>query len=298
MMFALGYSRDSVYQRSYATLKRYNDSCYKVVLMKSCRLPGFEESGMIKTGKRNSAGNTSKLEASISRTKSRVTELALCNPWEYFVTLTLDKEKYNRHDLATFKKHLSKFLNNLRFRYGWNIKYLLIPEQHKNGAWHMHGLFMGIPSSELSLFSLHDHLPMKFLAMLGAGRKIMNWMRYAQSFGYVTCEPIRNLEATAKYITKYITKDLVSSQVGLNKKLYLCSQGLNRAETICRGHIVHDFKPDFCNDYVAIKTFKTEEDALALFADDNEGQSFAISFDDIFNRFSTGGTNWTPCPQI
>lgn len=298
MMFALGYSRDSVYQRSYATLKRYNDSCYKVVLMKSCRLPGFEESGMIKTGKRNSAGNTSKLEASISRTKSRVTELALCNPWEYFVTLTLDKEKYNRHDLATFKKHLSKFLNNLRFRYGWNIKYLLIPEQHKNGAWHMHGLFMGIPSSELSLFLLHDHLPMKFLAMLGAGRKIMNWMRYAQSFGYVTCEPIRNLEATAKYITKYITKDLVSSQVGLNKKLYLCSQGLNRAETICRGHIVHDFKPDFCNDYVAIKTFKTEEDALALFADDNEGQSFAISFDDIFNRFSTGGTNWTPCPQI
>ncbi len=297
-MFGLGYSRDSVYQRSYATLKRYNDSCYKVVLMKSCRLPGFEESGMIKTGKRNSAGNTAKLEASISRTKSRVTELALCNPWEYFVTLTLDKEKYNRHDLATFKKHLSKFLNNLRFRYGWNIKYLLIPEQHKDGAWHMHGLFMGIPASELSLFSLHDHLPMKVLAMLGAGRKIMNWMRYAQSFGYVTCEPIRNLEATAKYITKYITKDLVSSQVGLNKKLYLCSQGLNRAETICRGHIVHDFKPDFCNDYVAIKTFKTGEDALALFADDNEGQSFAISFDDIFNRFSTGGINWTPCPQI
>lgn len=296
-MFALGYSRDSVYQRSYATLKRYNDSCYKVVLMKSCRLPGFEESGMIKTGKRNSAGNPAKLEASISRTKSRVTELALCNPWEYFVTLTLDKEKYNRHDLATFKKHLSKFLNNLRFRYGWDIKYLLIPEQHKDGAWHMHGLFMGIPTSELSLFSLHDHLPMKVLAMLGAGRKIMNWMRYAQSFGYVTCEPIRNLEATAKYITKYITKDLVSSQVGLNKKLYLCSQGLSRAETVCRGHIVHDFQPDFCNDYVAIKTFKTESEALALFTDDNDGLSFPISFDDIFNRFSTGGINWTPCPQ-
>ena len=296
-MFALGYSRDSVYQRSYATLKRYNDSCYKVVLMKSCRLPGFEESGMIKTGKRNSAGNTAKLEASISRTKSRVTELALCNPWEYFVTLTLSPEKYNRNDLPAFKKNLSKFLNNLRFRYGWSIKYLLIPEQHKDGAWHMHGLFMGIPKSELTLFSLHDHLPMRVLRMLGEGRQIMNWKRYAESFGYVTCEPIRNLEATAKYITKYITKDLVSSQVGLNKKLYLCSQGLSRAETVCRGHIVHDFQPDFCNDYVAIKTFKTESEALALFADDNEGLSFPISFDDIFNRFSTGGTNWTTCPQ-
>ena len=101
-MYALGYSRDSVFQRSFATLKRYNDSCYKVVLMKSCRLPGFEEIGIIKTGKRNSAGNTKKLEASLSRTKNRVTELALCNPWEYFVTLTLSPEKYNRNDLPTF----------------------------------------------------------------------------------------------------------------------------------------------------------------------------------------------------
>lgn len=296
-MLALGFSRDSVFQHSYASLKRYNDSCYKVVLMKSCRLPGFEEFGIVKTGKRNSAGNTAKLEASISRSKSRVTELALCNPWEYFVTLTLDKKKYNRYDLPTFKKHLSKFLNNLRFRYGWDIKYLLIPEQHKDGAWHMHGLFMGIPANELTAFSLHDHLPSRVLHMLGEGRKIMNWPRYAHSFGYVTCEPIRNLEATAKYITKYITKDLVSSQVELNKKLYLCSHGLNRAETICRGHIVHDFQPDFCNDYVAIKTFKTEDEALALFVDDNAGKSFPISFDDIFRRYSIGGTNWTPCPQ-
>ena len=133
--------------------------------------------------------------------------------------------------------------------------------------------------------------------MLGEGRQIMNWKRYAESFGYVTCEPIRNLEATAKYITKYITKDLVSSQVGLNKNLYLCSHGLNRAETIYRGHIANDFQPDFCNDYVAIKTFKTEEEALTLFADDNEGHSFPISFDEIFRRYSNGGTNWTTCPQ-
>lgn len=293
-MLALGYTRDSVYQRNYAKLKRYNDSCYKVVLMKSCRLPGFEEFGMIKTGKRNSAGNTAKLEESISRTKRKVTELALCNPWEYFVTLTLDKEKYNRYDLPTFKKHISKFLNNLRSRYKWDIKYLLIPEQHKDGAWHMHGLFMGIPASELSPFSLNDILPVKVLKMLGEGRKIMNWPCYAQKFGYVTCEPIRNSEAIAKYITKYITKDLVSSQVGLNKKLYLCSHKLNRAETIYQGRIVHDFQPDFCNDYVAIKTFKTEQEALSLFVDDNERFSCPIIFEDVFNAFSRG---MNLCPQ-
>ena len=296
-MYGLGYSENCVFEHSLATLKKYNENCYKVTLIKACRLPGFEERDGFKKTKRGAAGNTKKLEASVSRTKSRVTELALCNSWEYFVTLTLSPEKYNRNDLPTFKKNLSKFLNNLRFRYGWSIKYLLIPEQHKDGAWHMHGLFMGIPKSELTLFSLHDHLPMRVLRMLGEGRQIMNWKRYAESFGYVTCEPIRNLEATAKYITKYITKDLVSSQVGLNKNLYLCSHGLNRAETIYRGHIANDFQPDFCNDYVAIKTFKTEEEALALFADDNEGHSFPISFDEIFRRYSNGGTNWTTCSQ-
>ena len=69
-MYALGYSRDSVFQRSFATLKRYNDSCYKVVLMKSCRLPGFEEIGIIKTGKRNSAGNTKKLDQAFPEQKA------------------------------------------------------------------------------------------------------------------------------------------------------------------------------------------------------------------------------------
>lgn len=295
-MLALGYSMEAVVQHSFATLKRFNDSCYKVTLMKSCRLPGFEEVLASALGKRNTAGNLHKLDSSLSRTKSRVRELALCNPWEYFVTLTLNKEKFDRYDLNCFKKKLSKFLDNLSYRHGWDIGYLLIPEQHKDGAWHMHGLFMGIPASELSAFSLHDKLPMPVHHMLREGHQIMNWPRYAESFGYVTCEPIRNLDATAKYITKYITKDVSTSQVGLNKKLYLCSHGLNRAELVYRGRIVHDFQPDYCNEYVAIKTFKTEGEALALFVDDNLGHSEPISFEEIFERFS-GGASWTLCPQ-
>lgn len=295
-MLALGYSYGSVVEQSVATLKRYNDSCYKVTLMKSCRLPGFEEVLDVVSGKRNSAGNLNKLESSLSRTKSNVRELALCNPWEYFVTLTLCPDKFDRFDLACFKKSLSKFLNNLRYRHGWDIQYLLIPEQHKDGAWHMHGLFMGIPDSELVAFSCHDTLPWRVLRLLGEGRQIMNWPRYAETFGYVTCEPIRNLDATAKYITKYITKDVSVSQVGLNKKLYLCSHGLKRAETVYKGRIVHEFQPDYCNDYVAIKTFKTEAEALALFVDDNAGESKPISFNEIYDLVF-GGSSCIPCPQ-
>lgn len=296
-MFGLGFSRSCIYEQNHAILKKYNDSCYKVIFMKTCRLPGFEEQGNSEKGKRNSSGNTSKLDASLSRTRSKVFELAMCNPWEYFVTLTLSPEKGDRLDLHTFQRSLSKWLNNLNFRHGWNIKYLLIPEPHKDGAWHMHGLFMGIPVGQFVPFSIHDHIPYKVLSLVRQGRKIMNWPAYADKFGYVTCERIRNFEACAKYITKYITKELGEQAGRLNEKLYLCSHGLKRAETIFRGRITKDFTPDFYNEYVAFKTFSRLDEVASLFADDNIFDRPSVSFKELIEKMQGGERSWTLCPQ-
>lgn len=292
-MFGMGYSRDSVYLSNHAILKKYTPDCYKVVFMKNCRQPGFEEQGETK-GKRNSAGHTSKLDASISRSRSKIFELAMCNPWDYFVTLTLSPENGNRRDLHSFKSSLSKWLNNLNFRYDLNIKYLLVPEPHENGCWHMHGLFMGIPADMLTPFSVHDHLPYRVLSMLREGRKIFNWPVYAEKYGYVTCERIRDREATAKYITKYITKELGKSMVGLNEKLYLCSHGLKRAETVYRGTLSREFEPDFCNEYVAVKSFHTLKQAMELFVDDEFCSP--VSFLSLIDKYK-GGSIWKPCLQ-
>ena len=53
--------------------------------------------------------------------------LAACNPWEYFVTLTLSADKRDRGDLSAFRSALSQYIRDLRKRRGYDIKYLLIP---------------------------------------------------------------------------------------------------------------------------------------------------------------------------
>ena len=294
-MFGIGISSNQVFDHSHAILKAYNQSYNKVTLMRRCRLPGFEEQGR-KVGRRNSVGNAEKLDASLSRTRSKVLELALCNPWEYFVTLTLSPENGNRRDLLTFKRALSKWLNNLNYRKGCCIKYLLIPEPHADGSWHMHGLFMGIPEDMLRPFTTQEHLPYRVLSMLREGRKLYDWPAYAKKFGYVTCERIRNLDACAKYITKYVTKGFNKAGSQLNKKLYLCSHGLKRARTVCRGHLFKSFVPDFANDYVATKVFPSLGEAVALFQRNISGPA-PVGFWDVVNQQSGGAAEWTVCPQ-
>ena len=57
-------------------------------------------------------------------------ELAACNPWDWFVTFTLDKNKYDRTNLPKFQKDLSQFIRDFRKKTGAQVKYMLIPEQH------------------------------------------------------------------------------------------------------------------------------------------------------------------------
>ena len=45
---------------------------------------------------RSRVGNDSKLANNLSRAKSKIFELSLCNKWEYFVTFTFDSSKRNR----------------------------------------------------------------------------------------------------------------------------------------------------------------------------------------------------------
>lgn len=291
-----GVSQYNIYDRNIAYLKKYNNDNYKIVYMKSCRKAGYVERSSSIKGKKNTAGNTYKLDESLSRTRAKVYELALCNPWEYFVTLTLSPDGHNRKDLAAYKRQLSKWLNNLNYRHNINIKYLLIPEPHKNGAWHMHGLFSGIPEEWLTEFTLQERLPHRVRRLLRKGRTIYNWTGYADKFGWVTCERIRNFDACAKYITKYITKELGNSGIELNHHMYYCSKGLKRAETVIKGHLTQEFEPDFYNDYVAIKSFDSLDDAILHFVDDNVNRE-ALTFNSLIENIQRRCGEWIPCPQ-
>lgn len=273
-MNVLKVGKGEVYAHDVAYLKKYRDDYYKIVLFRTIRRAGYEavnEETDHRKGKKNTAENDGKLAASLSRTRSAIFELALCNEWKLFVTLTLNPEYHDRKDLHTFKTKLSTWIKNYNRLHNTNIKYLLIPELHRDGInYHMHGLMMDLPIEHLHEFTREEKLPIKILIEVARGHKLYSWPAYAKRFGYITMSEIGHLEGVSKYITKYITKDLYNTRISLNEHLYYCSQGLKRAEIIYRGRLVKELDEDYSNEYVKIKTVKGEAEARAYFIAERE----------------------------
>lgn len=270
-MFIVGYGRRTPYEHNIGYLKRYTPQHCRLTVMNTVRASGYEERKPHLRRKRGDA-NAGKLESSLSRSRRNIWELSMCNMWEYFVTLTVNGEKMNRYDLNAVYKKLGKWFNNYNSRNATSIKYLIIPEQHKDGAWHFHCLLHGLPLEHLRPFQPADHIPQHIKEMLVSGRIIYEWPAYREIFGFVTVEAILHPDRCAAYMTKYITKELMESVIDLNAHIFFCSQHLNRAELVCRGPVVKGIEqPDFENEHVHIKNFKTPEEAMPYF--NNEEKS-------------------------
>lgn len=236
-------------------LKKYNNDVYKLVYFNNPRLPcGFERESSFTPN--NITVNTEKLKNHISRARNMVFEYSLCNEFDYFLTLTLDPRKYDRYNLKKFIKDLGQWLRDMRKKTKKNIQYLLIPEMHKDGAWHIHGLIKGICIDDLEEFSKKDVIPKKIKRLIDNGRVIYDWLPYSKKFGYCTLEEVKNLEAISKYITKYINKDIEISVTDRHKKSYYCSRGLKKAEMIKKGTFPfgagNALAPSFINKYVTL----------------------------------------------
>lgn len=247
--------RARAYTRDVTILKRYGDVSYKLLHLASVRTKGVELENPVAKG----SVNDKKLNFNICRARSKVREYGLCNDWDYFLTLTLNPDKHDRFDLQAFKKSLSQWVRDYRKKHGVSLQYLLIPEQHKNGAWHMHGFIMGLPLDHLELFSVEDKLPYYILEKLKKGEPIYSWPAAADKFGFLNVEPIRNRERAVNYITKYITKDLEHSVKDMGAHLFYASQGLKSAAEMKRGYLAKEFIPDFENDYCKGKWFPQNE---------------------------------------
>ena len=198
---------------------RFTDQIFKIIRFNRSSGAIFIGSSSEKKG----LSYDEKLDASLSRTRRIILELGLCNPWDYFFTCTLDPKKFDRYDLSGFNKALSQFIRDCRKKYRSKISYVLIPEKHKDGAWHMHGLIFGLPRSALFDFVPGIH-PDKL-----CNRGYKNWDDYSKKFGYCSLAPVRDPVRVGFYITKYITKDLCQRRSEVGKHLYFPSRPLNRA---------------------------------------------------------------------
>ncbi len=212
--------------------------------------------------------NDFKLEPSIIRAKSKIFELAFCNPWSWFFTATLDLNKQDRANLDLWHKQLTQWLRDYNKKFSLNLKYLLIPELHSDGvSWHMHGFLYDLPVAHLRRF-LHGDVMGKSLAdKVKRGDVVYNWPAYAKRFGFCDLEPIRNPEAVSKYITKYINKNLALSVTDLHAHLYYHSRGLAMAETIKIGTMSANIVPDYENEYCQVAWYDYSEELLQKLVD-------------------------------
>lgn len=217
-------------------------------MKRSVKNSGFEEKKDIvlidnkESFNKNEGG--SKFMNNVIRARSKIFEYALCNDFDYFVTLTLDSKKYNREDLKKYIKDFGQMIRDYRKKYKSDVKYLLIPELHKDGvSWHMHGLISGILEEQLTLNK----------------NGYLDWKIYSNKFGYISIDKIRNKDATSKYITKYISKSFLSQKSVSEKyqKLYYNTRNLKCAEKIKIGTLSAkeniplnvDFENEYCKIY-------------------------------------------------
>lgn len=206
---------------------RYTDQIYKIVQFYRVRSylgPGPSE-------KHNHYDT--KLDSSVSRARRVILEKALCNPWDWFCTFTISKDKYDRTDLIAWRDSFTQWMRDQRKK-GLPIQYLIVPEQHKDGTWHAHGLFSGLSDEDMITFKEMDKQGYRSDEGRRLPKKLResdyrNWPDYQKKFGFCSFGQINNPVAAGFYITKYITKDndRMVKTVGLHS--YYCTKGLQGA---------------------------------------------------------------------
>lgn len=156
---------------------------------------------------------------------NRLRELVQANPdFKYFATLTFDKQKVaSRSDAVELKRAISRFFQRL------NIRYVLVPELHKDGSVHFHGVFDSAIEPYIKPFVLNkDKMSRKMAEMIRDGRELYNFPRYLKRFGFCSFELIHNKQAVANYVSKYIVKGFLDPKNRLFSHRFFASKGLNR----------------------------------------------------------------------
>ena len=162
-------------------------------------------------------------DVSIKRTKKKVYDYAKSNEWEWFVTFTFSPDKVNRYDYDECTKYLSKWFNNLK-RSSPALSYLVVPEQHKDGAYHFHGLFSGMNERQIVWTGKYVIKRVRGLRSKFVRTKEKIYKIGSYKLGWMTSTRVREMEKVTSYITKYITKDMLNGLHG--RKRYWCSRNL------------------------------------------------------------------------
>lgn len=186
------------------------------------------------------------LDCSVSRTKRLLYLLLLCNSFDWFVTLTFDPKRCNRYDTDEVYKLYTKFVKDIKRRFP-SLRYVAVPEAHKNGAIHFHLLVGGVTPKQLGFVNsgkvvcswatkkggncskeYYERTKEGRTLNITDGLPIYNVMEF--KYGFSTATKIASKEACNHYVTKYLHKAFGSTETF--KKRFFYSSNLNVPDII------------------------------------------------------------------
>lgn len=144
--------------------------------------------------------------------------------WEYFITLTFDSEKVNRYDFSEVMKKTNIWFKHQHQRFAKDLKYLYVPELHKDGAFHIHGLISDIGDMKITDSGRVSINGKAFQRTENNSIYPTIYNLFGWHFGWSTATIVTDTKRVSSYITKYITKDLC--ELSKNKRRFYRSRNL------------------------------------------------------------------------
>ena len=157
-----------------------------------------------------------------SRTIKSIYDITKSNEWEYFTTFTFDKKKVDRYNYEEITNKFSKWLRNQKSRVNKNMYYIVVAELHKDGAYHFHGLFSNVENWKIKKATN----PRTGELLKYKEKQIYSINQY--KLGISEISKVKDTDKVANYITKYITKELITQTE--NKRRYWASKNLKKPE--------------------------------------------------------------------
>lgn len=185
----------------------------------------WSEANWLTVEARDRARDWENLQRSMRRAKVKVRDYCLSTDMKYFCTFTLDQKKIDRYDMKEITKKLNVWLGHQVQRKG--IAYVMVPELHKDGAVHFHGMLtegLDVVDSGTIIPNGEDRprRPSSYRQgeawLRAGGRRVYNLPGWP--YGFTTALQLDGCyEKAVNYVCKYISKGLGESPDYLPQKV-------------------------------------------------------------------------------
>lgn len=251
-------------------VKEYPGMLKIVIYHNDYKLPGLKSQNQEK----KQAKKEDSIHRSLRRSKTTIKDIMLSNRFDLWCTFTYNCRNCHpkcdnkpctclpstckRYDLYYTQKTLQNWFRNQR-RHSPELKYLAVPEYHKNGAIHFHCMISGFNGRLKDSGKRTKHNQTVYNAP-GYYSGWTEFVKIGERFDSENYE--EDYQRVINYLTKYVTKDMPKVH---GRRRFLVSEGLIRPVTTVNGvtslglqKLIQNHKPTFINEYLEVQKHRKQ----------------------------------------